>query len=50
MKALDSRGAILTEQLQNEAGINPRQDAFNAGYIAAIKDLLNIQLDDIKES
>lgn len=50
MKALDGRGAILTEQLQNEAGINPRQDAFNAGYIAAIKDLLNIQLDDIKES
>lgn len=50
MRALDGRGIILTEQLQNEAGLNPRQDAFNAGYIAAIKDMLSIQLEDIKES
>lgn len=50
MGLLDQQGTMLTEQLQNEAGRDPRRDAFCSGYITAIKDILRIQLDDIKES
>jgi hypothetical protein len=50
MTALDERGVTVTEQLQATAGINSRDDAFHAGYIAAIKDFLQINLEEIKES
>lgn len=50
MSLLDKQGAILTEQLQNEAGQDPRRDAFRSGYITAIKDILRIDLEEIKES
>lgn len=50
MKAFDRRAADFTEYLQKEAGKDARQDAFNSGYIAAVKDLLLITLDGTKET
>jgi len=41
---------VLTETLQNDAGINPRTDAWQAGYIQAVKDFLLVRLDDIEEA
>lgn len=40
----------MTAELQSNAGIDPNRDRFLAGYIAAVKDLLLAELDDIKES
>lgn len=50
MSALDERGMLLTEQLQETAGINSRDDAYKAGYIAAVKDFLQVSTEEIKES
>jgi hypothetical protein len=41
--------AILTEQLQVSAGIDPQMDRFNVGYISAVKDFLLVSLDDVGE-
>jgi hypothetical protein len=48
MQTFDKRAALLTEQLQTSAGIDPRMDIFNSGYIMAVKDLLLVELDDTK--
>lgn len=49
MQAFDSRAKAMTEYLQEEVGKNTRQDVEYCGYIKAVKDLLQISLDDIKE-
>jgi hypothetical protein len=50
MQTFDKRAALLTEQLQSAAGLNPRMDIFNSGYIMAVKDLLLVELEDTEES
>ena len=50
MQSLDARGVVLTERLQHEAGKDQREDGFICGYIAAIKDFLQVDLEEIKES
>lgn len=40
----------MTDYLQRQAGLDTRQDAFYSGYITAVKDLLNVTLDVVKES
>lgn len=44
-RQLFERVVILTEQLQSEAGLNPLQDREFAGYIKAVKDMVNVELD-----
>lgn len=46
MREFDQRGAVLTEQLQHNAGENPVQDARTSGYIKCIVDLLNIDFEE----
>lgn len=48
MGMFDERAAHLTEQLQVGAGNNPRMDAFNSGYICAVKDLLQAEWVDVE--
>jgi hypothetical protein len=48
-QGLQERKEALQEELGQAAGINPLQDRFAAGYIAAVNDILNISLDDIQE-
>jgi hypothetical protein len=50
MRSFDRQGANLTEQLQHHAGENPIEDARRSGYIKAVKDLLQITLDETKET
>jgi hypothetical protein len=40
----------MTAELQGNAGIDPSRDRFLVGYIAAVKDLLLVELDDVKEA
>lgn len=46
MQGFDQRGAELTSALQDNAGINPRSDAWTSGYITCIKDLLNVDFEE----
>lgn len=39
---------ILTEVLQQEAGKEPLEDRFRVGYIAAIKDILQVTFEEIE--
>ena len=48
MLGLRLRLESLTEILQDEAGKDSLQDRFNAGYIAAVKDILNISVEDLE--
>jgi hypothetical protein len=41
---------VITEILQQEAGKDPLQDRFHTGYIAAINDLLNADLEEALEN
>lgn len=47
MSGLQLRLEALSEILQNEAGKDSLQDRFHAGYIAAVKDMLNISVEDL---
>lgn len=38
----------LSETLQAEAGKDNLQDRFHCGYIAAIKDFLNVDVDEVE--
>ena len=38
----------LSETLQAEAGKDSLQDRFHCGYIAAIKDFLNVDVDEVE--
>lgn len=37
------------ERLAISAGLDPSQDRFNVGYIAALRDILNIGMQDAQE-
>lgn len=50
MEAFDYRSRAMTEYLQDNVGINSRQDIEYSGYIKAVKDLLLITLEDVKET
>lgn len=39
----------MTEYLQNEVGRDTRQDIEYSGYIKAVKDLLQVSLDEVAE-
>ena len=47
MQGLKARLDVLTDILQNEAGKDNLQDRFHSGYIAAVKDMLNISVEDL---
>lgn len=47
---LEQRVAAITEILQDEAGKQPLQDRFHSGYIQAVKDILRVELDEVKEA
>lgn len=40
---------VLTEVLQSEAGRDPLEDRFRVGYITAVKDILNVTFEEIRE-
>lgn len=48
MEDLQNRLLILTETLQNDAGKDSLIDRFNVGYIAALKDMLNISVEELE--
>ncbi len=45
-RQLIQRRDYLLETLEEQAGANPLQDRFNCGYIAAVKDFLNIEVEE----
>ncbi len=45
MVQLKERVDVLSEYLQTNAGLNPIQDREHVGYIKAVKDLVNVELD-----
>jgi hypothetical protein len=47
---MDSRGVLFTEELQTNAGLDPVQDRYKTGYIACIKDLLNVDIETQEET
>lgn len=47
MESLKLRIEALTEVLQAEAGKDSLQDRYYAGYIAGLKDLLNISVEEV---
>ena len=48
MEDLQNRLLFLTETLQTEAGKDNLTDRFNVGYIAALKDMLNISVEELE--
>jgi hypothetical protein len=48
MEGFRVRLEYFTEQLLSEAGKEPLTDCFNRGYITAIKDLLNISVEELE--
>ena len=44
MNQLTERKLFMQETLQENAGKDPLQDRFYCGYIAAVNDLLNIEV------
>lgn len=46
---LQERADALKEILGEAAGLNPLQDRYHAGYIAAVNDILLAQFQDIGE-
>lgn len=49
MRAFDQRGQERTELLQQNAGINPVEDARMSGYILAIKDFLLVEFEESQQ-
>lgn len=47
MESLKLRIEALTEVLQAEAGKDSLQDRYHVGYIAGLKDLLNISVEEV---
>lgn len=47
MESLKIRIQDLTDILQAEAGKDSLQDRYHAGYIAGLKDLLNISVEGV---
>lgn len=47
MSGLRERKNVLLDALQDNAGENPLKDRFNCGYIAAINDILNIDVEEV---
>jgi hypothetical protein len=47
---LGARKAVLIEALTESAGVQPLEDRYRVGYIAALNDMLQISLDDFKET
>lgn len=41
------RQVSLLERLEEEAGLEPLRDRYCVGYIAAVKDLLNMTVEEI---
>lgn len=50
MIKFDERAAGMTEYLQVEVGKDTRTDVLYAGYIASIKDFLQIDFEEVKET
>ena len=48
MLGLRLRVEGITEHQQAEAGKDSLQDRFHAGYIAAVRDMLNISVEDLE--
>jgi hypothetical protein len=47
---LQERSNAVKEVLADSAGIDSLQDRFHSGYIAAVKDILLVQFDDVGET
>jgi hypothetical protein len=45
---LRARRDVLKEHLEKEAGLEPLQDRYHVGYIAAVNDLVNIHIEEIE--
>ena len=43
---LREQEVLVTDQLVNAAGLEPLEDRYRVGYIAALRDLYLIRLDD----
>lgn len=48
MAGFKARLDYFTEKLQTEAGKDQLEDRFSVGYITAIKDLLNISVEELE--
>lgn len=49
MAGLQERANILIEELQEQAGVDSGRDRYIAGYLAAVKDILNTTYEEIEE-
>lgn len=49
MEAFWLRKQALLDELAEQAGINPLQDRYHAGYIAAANDLLNTSAEELTD-
>ena len=47
MRIFHERKKILLETLQDNAGEDSLKDRFNCGYIAAVNDILNIDVEEV---
>jgi hypothetical protein len=50
MIKFDQRAVGLTDYLQTEVGKDNRTDILYAGYIAAVKDFLQVDFEEVKET
>lgn len=48
--AIERRAEILTEELVSSAGINALNDRYKAGYIQAIRDFSDLDLEDKEDA
>lgn len=47
---LAEQEAIMAEQLVVSAGVDPKEDRFKVGYIAALRDVYLIRLEDEEDT
>lgn len=48
-RELETREGQLVESLVQSAGVDPLEDRFRAGYIAAVRDFTRMSADDMEE-
>lgn len=47
LKEFENRSEVLVERLKLQAGQDPIQDARDSGYMLAVNDLINLEVDEV---
>lgn len=48
IEGFEERKQVLLDELANNAGIDPLTDRYKTGYIAAINDMQNIEVQEVE--